>query len=161
MSRHTPKRGKTLLVGSRVYAGTDDRRKLYRDCVGVDMLDGVGVDIVHDMETPLDMVFSHIDCCSVLEHVKRPWLMAKNLMESLESDGTILLSVPFVWRVHGYPDDYWRMTASAIPILFDEIQWDEIAYFGYDGKRDRANSVNIDGAAWFERTEVFAFGVKR
>lgn len=161
MKTHPPKPGKTLLVGSRVYPGTGDRRKLYADCVGVDMQDGEGVDLVHDMQDPLEGVFSHIDCCSVLEHVKRPWLAAANMESALESGGTILVSVPFVWRVHGYPDDYWRLTASAIPVLFEGIDWKEVAYFGVHGECQRSNSMNVENTVWLERTEVFAFGVKR
>lgn len=161
MSRHKPKHGKTLLVGSKVYPSTDDRRELYKDCIGIDMLSGEGVDLVHNMEEPIGCTFSHVDCCSVLEHTKRPWLVAENITRALEDGGTLLISVPFVWRVHGYPDDYWRMTKSSIPVLFPEIDWHEIRYFGPNGRRKKANSMSHGGSVWLERTEIFAFGAKR
>lgn len=148
------------MIGSRIYPGTDDRRSMYEDCLGLDMQDGDGVDLVHDMEKPLGLVFSHIDCCSVLEHTKRPWLVAKNMQDALEIGGTILVSVPFIWREHGYPSDYWRMTANALPVLFEKIRWRQIAYYGHDGKRKKPESISHCGAIWLERTEVFAFGEK-
>ena len=81
--RHPPRNGRTLVVGSKVYGKKQDRRELYRKAVGVDLFEGDGVDFVHDMETPLPEsvgTFAHVDCVSVLEHVRRPWLMAANIV---------------------------------------------------------------------------------
>jgi 2-polyprenyl-3-methyl-5-hydroxy-6-metoxy-1,4-benzoquinol methylase len=95
---------------------------------GVDMQAGATVDIVHNMNEPLsidpvDVVF----CFSMLEHCDKPWLVAQNIQKVLKKDGLLLISVPFQWRVHGYPNDYWRFTFNGIKALFTEINWLEKA----------------------------------
>jgi SAM-dependent methyltransferase len=164
MARHKPCKGKTLVVGSKVYGAKIDRRALYSNSVGLDMVAGFGVDIVHDLEEPLKKslgVFQHVDCCSVLEHVRHPWVMAENIERVLEQKGTILISVPFVWRVHGYPSDYWRITPAALPILFPRIKWRETGYITEDAEPNMAPTVNLHGQKWLQRTEVVGFGVRR
>lgn len=159
----TPKPGRTLIVGSRVYGDKEDRRKRYADVVGLDMQVGPGVDIVDDLEDPiflLDEPFAHVECMSVLEHCRRPWLMAANLEKMLEPGGTIFITVPFIWRVHGYPDDYWRFTESGVRSLFTVIEWTDVAYSG----RGLTSANNIpscrgpDDWPHFARTEVCMFG---
>lgn len=153
--------GRALLVGSRVYDSCDDRREMYRECVGVDIEDGEGVDIVHDMEVPLpDSVgrFNHVDCCSVLEHCKRPWLVAESIQACMASGASLLVSVPFVWRVHNYPGDYWRMTPEALQVIFHNVQWFEFAYYSHGKKHPKPRSKEDEGSVWLERSELFAFG---
>lgn len=158
-----PVNGRTLVVGSKQYKGKADRRDLYRDAIGLDMFPGEGVDIVHDLENPLpdEMgTFGHIDCISVLEHVQRPWVLCAN-MESVMDDGaTLLLSVPFIWRVHAYPSDYWRFTLESLEILFPGIKWLRRDYLcgGRIYRKPLAETIN--GQVYMIKTEVIAFGVK-
>ena len=159
----TPKQGRTLIAGSRVYGDKEDRRKRYANAVGVDMSEGPGVDVVADLEADfLQGSFAHIECMSVLEHCRRPWLMAANLERMLEPGGTIFITVPFVWRVHGYPDDYWRFTVSGVKSLFNEIEWTHEAYsHRVLCKAEEVPAVKA-GEDWpyFARTEVAVFGRK-
>jgi SAM-dependent methyltransferase len=164
----TGKRGKVLVVGSRVYKN-EDRRKLYhttRDSrvVGLDMIEGEGVDIVHDFENPLPDIFGkfdHIDCVSTLEHCKRPWKMAANMEKALVKDGTILISVPFVWRVHDYPGDYWRMTPDALDIIFPHIEWIERGFLIGGEVRKLVRGLNTeDGGIYMQRAETVGIGRK-
>jgi SAM-dependent methyltransferase len=95
-----PVDGKTLIVGSRVYRDKEDRRKRYADVVGMDMQEGEGVDIVQDLEESLHVgqlrSFAHVECMSVLEHSRRPWLLAANIERMLRPGGSIYVTVPFV-----------------------------------------------------------------
>ena len=158
-----PVPGRTLVVGSKLYPSKSvDRRKRYADAVGVDMSPGDGVDLVLNLEEPLPEdigKFSHIDCISVLEHSRRPWLLAANLERLLEDGGSIYLSVPFIWRVHGYPDDYWRFTASGVRELFPNIKW---KFGGYAHATVTTEgeilTVEVEGVRYFARTEFCAFG---
>lgn len=163
LARQKIRKGRTLVVGSRIYSTNTDRRTLYEDAVGLDMQPGKGVDIVHDLEQPLKghQPFDHIDCCSVLEHVRRPWLLCHNIEELLRHGGSLIVQVPFVWRVHGYPSDYWRFTRNALPVLFPRIRWYERAYLAGDKLVKRsAPTAHIDGMRWLERTELLGFGRK-
>lgn len=157
----TPKVGRTLIVGSRVYGAKEDRRKRYTDVVGVDMSAGDGVDVVADLEQEGVGLFAHIECMSVLEHCRRPWLMARNLELMLEPKGTLYITAPFVWRVHGYPDDYWRFTLSGVRSLFTLIDWRAGAY-AHRGlcHADEIPCVKSDDIPHFARSEVCLFGVR-
>ena len=32
-------------------------------------------------------------------------------------------TTPWVWKIHGYPDDYWRYTPSAVRQVFSFMDW--------------------------------------
>lgn len=155
--------GRALVVGSKRYDDKPDRRRLYEDAVGVDLESGSGVDWVHDMEHPLPEAlgrFNHVDCVSVLEHVRRPWKMAESIEACLNEGGTLLICVPFVWRVHAYPSDYWRMTAEALDVLFPQIKWVRRRYL-VDGRfRKVIPTRSGRGGPWLARAELVAFGVR-
>lgn len=163
-----PKDGCTLIVGSRIYPTREDRRKVYADAVGVDMQDGPGVDIVANLEDLEDAAglgtFDHIECRSVLEHARRPWRVAENLEFIMRPGSTLDLSVPFVWRVHGYPSDYWRFTVEAVRELFPGIHWRALRYVT-ERRIERPDAptqgmVN-EGQTFFARCEVLGHGVMR
>lgn len=154
-----PAEGKALIVGSKVYGNKLDRRALYPDAVGVDQFEGEGVDLIADMENPPDLgKFAHVDCCSVLEHVKHPWKMAQAIEDLLLPGGSLLVLVPFIWRVHAYPDDYWRMTPSALDVLFPSVEW-KVKKFVTEYRMVKRIPKREPGK-WMQRAEVAAFGIK-
>lgn len=170
MQRHVqPRKGRTLIVGSKVYEAREDRRAAYSDVVGVDMLPGAGVDLCVDLcAKDVDVVrelggmFVHVECWSVLEHAKRPWVLAENLQRLLVPGGTLHLTVPFVWRVHDYPQDFWRFTLDGVRELFPRIRWAALMYGDdrlHSNRRSRACRSAEFAVPVFARTEVFGFGV--
>jgi len=38
------------------------------------------------------------------------------------------MSVPWVWRYHAYPDDYFRFSWRGIETLFPEFSWSDKHY---------------------------------
>ncbi len=161
-----PKKGRTLIVGSYVTEGKDDRRKRYKDVVGVDMRHGPGVDRVLDMEVANENdlgMFDHVECTSMLEHVKHPWLVAVNIERMLNPGGTLFVTVPFNWRVHAYPDDYFRMTLSGIQILFENIEWLALKYSTYNGviEKSKIPFEIFDGHRFYARSVSCGFGRKK
>lgn len=117
-----------LEVGGRHVSKLPNHRRLFSEDIeylSLDLEEGVGVDIVHNMEEPLpkNQRFNSVICCSVLEHVQRPWLVAENINKCLNTGGHLYVAAPFVWRYHDYPGDYWRYTDKALQILFPNIEW--------------------------------------
>lgn len=160
-----PQKGRALIVGSKVFPTREDRRKAHAEAFGVDAEAGDGVDLVHDMEQLLPESvgkFAHVECTSVLEHCPRPWKVAETVEAALIDGGTILLSVPFVWRWHGYPSDYWRFTADGIRLLFPNIEW-EVMVYASDKMRDVHDLpwLKEDNYRFYPRCEVYGFGRKR
>lgn len=160
LSKHEPKEGRALVVGSHIYDTSPDRRAYYPNALGLDMIAGPGVDICHNLEKPLAKrwgKFDHIDLCSVLEHVRRPWLLAENVERLMKPDATLLVSVPFVWRIHSYPSDFWRMTPEALDVLFPRIEWTAKRFVIGEHLRKRVPAINLRDK-YLARSEVVAFG---
>ena len=65
---------------------------------------------------------------SVLEHVRKPWVFAEHLSSLVAPDGYAYIVVPWVWRYHAYPDDYFRYSWRGVSELFPGFDWLEIAY---------------------------------
>lgn len=126
--------GAILEIGSKDYGSTVPFRKhiKHREYVGLDMADGAGVDVVGDLSKDMcgfsESQFALIICCSVLEHVEKPWLMAQNISRLTAPAGRVYMSVPWVWRYHAYPDDYFRFSWRGIETLFDNLTWEHRLY---------------------------------
>lgn len=161
----TPAPGRTLIVGSQVVSEKPDRRALYESVIGLDIVDGPGVDVVHDLEVPLpeDLgQFAHIECMSVLEHVKRPWLAAQTIEAALAPGGTLFVTVPFIWRYHDYGGDYWRITPDGLRVIFPNIEWTAIRIGHWKlAKGNRVPNVSDNGHPYLARAETMAFGYRK
>ncbi len=126
--------GPVLEIGSRDYGNTSSFREFYRgyQYIGVDLTEGKGVDVVADLTAGIgDLPSNHFAlgiCCSVLEHVHKPWLMAENITRLMRPGGKLYISVPWVWRYHPYPDDYFRFSFRAVKSLFEHFHWDRAYY---------------------------------
>jgi hypothetical protein len=127
--------GPYLEVGSLDYGSTQDLRSIFdkRDVyLGIDLREGAGVDLVLDLTGELrdiheklgGLLFGTIFCLSVLEHCEQPFRMADNLTQLLEPGGALCVSVPFAWKFHGYPNDYWRFTQEGVKRLFPALRFD-------------------------------------
>jgi SAM-dependent methyltransferase len=136
---HPRANGPVLEVGSKDHGGknhgaTEPFRKMFpeNEYIGVDLEPGKGVDRIIDLVAGIgDLPKNHFDlviCCSVLEHVAQPWRMADNLTSLLRPGGTLYMSVPWIWRYHQYPDDFFRYSFRGIMSLFPELSWGKIHY---------------------------------
>ncbi|MCB1789646.1 MAG: class I SAM-dependent methyltransferase [Gammaproteobacteria bacterium] len=126
--------GPVLEIGSKDYGNTASFRDHFvgNEYVGIDMAEGKGVDHVLDLvEGTGDLPKSHFAlaiCCSVLEHVRKPWVMADNIASLVREGGMAYISVPWVWRYHAYPDDYFRFSWRGVEELFPGFDWQHIYY---------------------------------
>ena len=126
--------GPILEVGSKDYGSTSSFREFYsgREYIGIDMEPGKNVDLVIDLTEGVGGLqknyFALGICCSVLEHVRKPWVFAEHLASVLRADGALYMSVPWVWRYHAYPDDYFRFSWRGIMELFPAFRWTNIWY---------------------------------
>lgn len=136
-----------LEVGSKDYGSTQDLRALFLnkgEYIGVDMEQGAGVDVVLDLTEDFEKIdiklcgqrFSSIFCLSVLEHCEQPFKMAENLTMLLKKGGRICIGVPFSWKIHAYPSDYWRFTPEGIKKLFPGIQFNIKQSLAATSKKD-------------------------
>lgn len=61
-------------------------------------------------------------CMDLLEHVSNPFVVAENIVNSLNSGAFLFVTAPFSWEIHGYPDDFWRFCPSGMCELFKEME---------------------------------------
>jgi SAM-dependent methyltransferase len=62
--------------------------------------------------------YDTILCCEVLEHLERPEAALRELHRVLRPTGRLILSVPFLSRLHEEPHDYFRFTEYGLRELF-------------------------------------------
>jgi len=128
------------LQGQVLEVGANNNRTGFREYflsqgfnyTGTDLVAGPNVDVVCDLtldSNPLPKLhYELVVCCSVLEHVPNPWDMARCISNLIRPGGKLYISVPWVWRYHPYPDDYYRFSFSAIRYLFKDFTWSHYAY---------------------------------
>jgi len=78
-----------------------------------------------DLCAPLTLEerFDVVVCEQVLEHVIDPWTAVRNLRALCEPGGHVVVSTPFLIRVHELPaygmPDYWRFTPRGLRVLLE------------------------------------------
>jgi SAM-dependent methyltransferase len=76
-----------------------------------------------DLNKPLPFAsesFDTIIISEVLEHIANPELIWTEMARILRPDGKILLSVPFFYKIHEAPFDYYRYTEFALRHLAEK-----------------------------------------
>lgn len=125
--------GKVLDVG--VGTWTYPRQLLQDVCdyTATDCFADPNVDVVSDIHTLSEVFaansFDFVLCTDVFEHIPRPWLAACQLYTVLKPGGTLLLTTPFNFHLHGNAmvRDYWRMTADGLrQLLQNEAGFREV-----------------------------------
>lgn len=107
--------------------GYADLRPFFRgrEYIGCDVIPGVGVDKIEDVEhlSFPDNSIPTLLCLETLEHVRDPFKAMDEMYRVLSPDGMLLLSSHMWFPVH-YTPDYWRFT----PQCFKEILLQKFGY---------------------------------
>jgi SAM-dependent methyltransferase len=73
-----------------------------------------------------------------LEHVFDVRRAVDELMRVLAPGGILLVSVPFYFRIHAYPSDYWRITPQCLAGLLAPL---DARLVGYQGSVKHPHTV--------------------
>jgi hypothetical protein len=87
-----------------------------KEYVGCDMRPGPGVDRVEDV-TAIGLPAGSagtVLCIETFEHVFEVSKAFDEVFRVLKSGGIFVITSPFNFRIHAYPDDYWRITPSCL-----------------------------------------------
>jgi SAM-dependent methyltransferase len=84
--------------------------------VGCDMRPGPGVDRVEDVTAISlpDESAGTVLCIETFEHVFAVSKAFDEVYRLLKPGGIFVITSPLNFRIHGYPDDYWRMTPNCL-----------------------------------------------
>lgn len=95
---------------------------------GLDIEAGQDVDLVGDVHRLQDVVGKRIfDCViarSILEHVKKPWVVAEQIEKVTTKGSLVWVGVPWCFPTHGYPIDVWRISTEGLKVLFPNLHWE-------------------------------------
>lgn len=87
---------------------------------GLDQRDGPGVDIVADIETyrGCDGTYNTVVTTETLEHIEAPWHAIERMSLCLQPGGLLFVTVPWMFGMHDYPRDCWRILPDGLAVLF-------------------------------------------
>ncbi|MBU2473098.1 class I SAM-dependent methyltransferase [Patescibacteria group bacterium] len=103
-------------------------RKIREDIINVDFYPFTNVHIVADIvnlpfkDNSVDVIINE----SVLEHIKNPQTIVKEMYRILKPGGLIYVTVPFVVSFHSSPNDYYRWSMEGLRQLFKDYKEIEI-----------------------------------
>lgn len=101
--------------------------------VGFDNEIGENVDCTIDCQDLIlieDRSAGTIIATSLLEHVKEPLKAITEFKRILKSNGIIIITVPFNFKIHNYPADYWRFTPECLKENLKEFTFLDIQIRG-------------------------------
>jgi SAM-dependent methyltransferase len=93
-------------------------------------------------------------CMDLLEHVSNPFIVVKNIIDSLNPGAFLFVTAPFVWELHGYPQDFWRFTPDGFAELFKEMKT-EIIYIEVDDYEITEKSTPPVNPPWTRVIGIF------
>lgn len=114
-------RGSTVDIGagmSRYKAWVMKRATSY---TAMDIEAYAGIDIVGDALAPpfQDESFDTVMSMHVLEHVREPWTMMKQIARILRPGGSAIVTAPFQYPYHADPHDYFRFSEEGMRSLME------------------------------------------
>ncbi|GIW88072.1 MAG: hypothetical protein KatS3mg108_2396 [Isosphaeraceae bacterium] len=128
-----------------------DLRGLFpgRSYVGCDMRPGPGVDRIEDVSrlSLADGSAGTVLCIETFEHVFEVRRAFEEVFRVLRPGGVFILTSPFNFRLHGYPDDYWRMTPSCLRRLLEPYAGRVVGWQGHETFPHTVMSVAVKAPA--------------
>lgn len=107
-----------------------------------------------DMSPVPTDAYATVLCAEVLEHVPDPDRAMSEIARVLQPNGRLIMSVPFLARLHEEPDDYGRYTEHGLRVLCERagLRIDEIHVTGSIASfLGHQVSTGLVGATWHLR----------
>jgi SAM-dependent methyltransferase len=100
--------------------GAGNRPSTYPNVINLEIVAYPSTDVLAANEQlPFkDNTFSAVISCAVLEHVKDPFMAAREIIRVTKKEGVIYADIPFLQPFHGYPSHYYNMTMEGAKNLF-------------------------------------------
>ena len=123
--------------------------------VGVDWgasIHDTKADIFADLNQPLPVASNVADtvvCLSVLEHLSEPQTLLNEAFRIMKSDAVMILQVPWQWKLHEEPYDFFRYTPYGLKHL--------VAKAGFHDVEVEATSGFF--SMWFLKFNYFTLGL--
>lgn len=133
-------RGRVLDMGCGTCPYKEDILQTASSYTGIDWENSChtskNVDLFADLNEKLpfgDETAETVVAFQVLEHLKEPASFIAECYRILGNGGTILVTVPFMWRLHEQPYDYYRFTEYGLRFIFEKSGFKDIEIGKYCG----------------------------
>jgi SAM-dependent methyltransferase len=93
-----------------------------------------------------DESFDAVIALEVFEHLHSPQSAAKEMRRVMRKEGLGIISIPFMFHVHGDPYDYTRLTRGGLHQLFDAFS--DIGVSPMGGRVHVMSDLITTGARW-------------
>jgi SAM-dependent methyltransferase len=80
-----------------------------------------------------DASFDTVVCTQVLEHAAKPWILFAEMTRILRADGVLILTIPFSYRLHSEPYDFYRYTHHGLRALAEQNELEVVKLFPRGG----------------------------
>lgn len=93
-------------------------------------------DVIADLNEPLPIESGAADTVislSVMEHLREPRIFLGEAHRILKAGGRMVLQVPFMWRVHEAPYDYFRYTRFGLRYLIEKAGFADVEVYSQTG----------------------------
>lgn len=121
--------GSILDLGGSKNSGYHQLLKGSHKITTVNIDERYGCDLIFDIEKefPLnDNFYDNVLSVNTLEHIFNFNNVISESYRVLKKNGKIILFTPFIFRIHGSPDDYFRYTKSALKKILQENDFKDI-----------------------------------
>lgn len=121
--------GKVLDIGGSKKSGYQELIKGDHEYVVANIDASYGADVIFDAESPWPVEPGSFDAVlfiNVLEHLFNYRAALSEAEKALVPEGTIVAVIPFMFNVHGSPNDYYRYTRSALERIFEEAGFNKV-----------------------------------
>ena len=86
-------------------------------------------------QEPLPGPFDVVICEQVLEHVADPISAVTNLCRLIRPRGLLIVSTPFLVKLHDHPGDYWRFAPAGLALLLQYGGFENIRIHSWGNPR--------------------------
>lgn len=86
-------------------------------------------DIIADLNKKIEIKDNYADTIislNVLEHLYEPQIFLNESYRLLKDGGYMIVHVPFQWRIHEIPHDYFRYTPYGLKYLFEKAGFADV-----------------------------------
>ena len=104
--------------------------------------------------------FDAVVCHAVLEHVRYPWLVTREIARALRPGGVVFLSTHQTFKLHGYPFDYFRFSTRALEALFEPALGVDVNASWYEHEAMYATRERARGGGASSSSSASGAGVK-